>query len=69
MRLVASMTGLPATASRISVATSAALANGIARTTISAALAASRLEVATRALVALATAPACSGSRDAMITL
>ena len=66
MRLVTSTTGLPVVASAISAATSAALAKGMARTTTSAARAASAFEVATVEPVAAATAPASSGSRDAI---
>ena len=58
IRLDASTTGLPATASRISVATDSALVNGMARTTTSAAAAARRSRWRRRAPVAAATAPA-----------
>ena len=69
MRLVTSTTVLPATAGAISAATSAKLAAGIARMTMSPAAAAAAFDVAAVAPVAAATAPASSGSRDAIVTV
>ena len=69
IRLETSTTTLPLTASAISAAICGALAKGVARTTMSAAAAASAFEVATRARLAVATAPASSGSREATTTV